>query len=511
MDSLSDILLGQRKAYIGAPLEEEQRRLLNAGIPAQNQQTVLQNTGLGLLNQFNDKTMADMVSKTNSDALMATLRIPVSQNAATEATFGEAALKNTPIYKQLMDGAGGQPQQAAQPPAQTSFGVLQSDQNPAPRSVTDILLNKGQGQQPQGQGQGQKSLYDMSLPDLYKYEFDNSAAMNNPNIAGPVKLAKAQRLLEIKDQTDKDLNTQEWKAKIASIGDNANMGAQVFNEFKATHPYFNQLSEADAKSIRSDSFTAKAPLNMAGMQMGLQKLSPKNLDYLVNQLHNRSMSMEEIKSQSGRMMGLSPIDAEREVHDEYAKRYGEEYDVSAGERGRAMSKNIGLSSYVSAIDNAYKTFAHLKDAVAAVHNGDFTTFNKFKQALMGSMSDVNQARLNAVKMTAEEEGGGAVARGSSTVTDKARGMVEALTPTTMSDPATIAALDEAMKGMDRNRQALQDESYGFIKPRKVGGSESYQTNNYSPNIVAGAKAYMALPANQHTPANDAHAKKVLGL
>jgi hypothetical protein len=207
--------------------------------------------------------------------------------------------------------------------------------------------------------------------------------------------------------------------------------------------------------------------NMATVIQGQQTLKPADLDFLIDQVHARNLAPQDALEKA-RLLGFNGIEAERQIVEGLKSKYGEDFDITSAARGKKMATNNGVSNYVAAMDNAYSTAQHMKDVLANLHNTDSKTVNNVVQAFKREFNNLDQLRADVVQTTAQEEFGPAVARGSGQVTDKARGIVDRMTPINLNDAGTKATIDEVLQSISRNRKAIEDASYGYIKPRKIG-------------------------------------------
>lgn len=209
--------------------------------------------------------------------------------------------------------------------------------------------------------------------------------------------------------------------------------------------------------------------NMATVIQGQQTMKPADLDFLIDQVHARNLAPQDALEKA-RLLGFNGIDAERQIVQGLKSKYGEDFDMTSAARGKKMATNNGVSNYVAAMDNAYSTAQHMKDVLANLHNTDSKTVNNTVQAFKREFNNLDQLRADVVQTTAQEEFGPAVARGSGQVTDKARGIVDRMTPINLNDAGTRATIDEVLQSISRNRKAIEDASYGYIKPRKMADS-----------------------------------------
>lgn len=287
-----------------------------------------------------------------------------------------------------------------------------------------------------------------------------------------------------------------------------NLAGALADKFLAKHPEIQYLPDAEKVQYTKDKlFSAPQQPNMAVIMQGLNKGLPDNLlGPAIDRIHKRQSSIED-EIGKGRMFGIAPDVIRQQLIGGVNQKYGEDYDPSQASSGQKFQHNVPMISYVAAMDNARGTVQRLNDVISKNGNLESKTATKLINALKTEFNDVQQAEVNALRGVGQEELAPAFSRGGGQTTDKARELAQSLTPTNLSSAATKATLRELLISIDRNRQAVEKASYGFVKPPEYDRTDGQGNPVYGSKTLALAKKALTDPAA--TPEHKAKAKQIL--
>lgn len=289
-----------------------------------------------------------------------------------------------------------------------------------------------------------------------------------------------QAYLDAQKAADSDLNSTDWMDKIHSIPPGKLGDAQILHtQFVDSHPYIRQLPKEQQDQIEK-AFVAPQQPNMTMLYAGqMEGLPSKNVDSIVDQLHNRTRSLDDVISH-GRYFGNAAEIVRQQVLDAYKQKTGEDYDPSAATAGQKFQQSPKITAYVSAMDNARSTLQALQSEINKTNDISSQGVQRIANRIKSEFDDANATGLAATAGIAQEELGPAYARGGQ-VTDKARDLAAALDPSNRNPEAAKVQINAMLQGIDRNRTAVENGSYGFIKPPKYSRTGDTQQHPISVN------------------------------